>query len=64
MTRLTGSGKGERAGGGGGGLRPGVQTRRGSRETEDVGQHFLSGVVVYGRKNDLVEREESSLCMM
>lgn len=48
VTRLTGSGKGERAGGGGGGFRPGVQTRRGSRETEDVGQHFLSGVVVYG----------------
>ena len=48
VARLTGSGKGERAGGGGGGLGPGVQTRRGSRETEDVGQHFLSGVVVYG----------------
>ena len=37
MTGLAGSGKGERARGSGGGLRPDVQTRRGSRKAEDVG---------------------------
>ena len=44
VTRFAGSGNGERAGGSGGGLGPGVQTRHGSREAEDVGQHFCLGV--------------------
>jgi len=58
MTRLASGGKRERAGGCGCRLfRPDVQTRRGPREAEDVGQHFLSGVVVNGRKSDLVERD-------
>jgi len=59
MTRVASSGKGECAGRGGGGLGPGVQTRRGSRKSKDVGQHFffLSGTVcVYGGKNDGRER--------
>ena len=52
MTRVASSGKGERAGRGGGGLGPGVQTRRWSRKSKDVGQHFffLSGTCVYGGK--------------
>ena len=41
MTRLAGSGEGECSGGGGSGLRPGIQTRRGSHKTKDVGQHFF-----------------------
>ena len=45
MTRLARGGKRERAGGGGCRLfRPDVQTRRGPREAEDVGKHFLLGV--------------------
>ena len=53
MTRVASSGKGERAGRGGGGLGPGVQTRCWSRKSKDVGQHFFSvwyGVSVRGKE--------------
>jgi len=51
MTRLASGGKRERAGGCGCRLfRPDVQTRRGPREAEDVGEHFWLGVCDRGER--------------
>lgn len=65
MTRLASSGNGERAGGsGGGGFRPGIQTRHRSRKAKDAGKHFfLSSVWVYeGKERQKGGRTRLHLC--